>query len=52
MTRPTISGISPFFIVAAVPATLSFYRDMLVLKLGFEASLTTNFSVLSAVMGR
>jgi len=32
MKRPTISGISPFFIVADVPATLSFYRDML----GFE----------------
>jgi catechol 2,3-dioxygenase-like lactoylglutathione lyase family enzyme len=32
MTRPTISGISPFFIVADVPAALSFYRD----KLGFE----------------
>ena len=32
MTRPTISGISPFFIVADVPAALSFYRDML----GFE----------------
>ena len=32
MTRPTISGISPFFVVANVPATLSFYRDML----GFE----------------
>jgi catechol 2,3-dioxygenase-like lactoylglutathione lyase family enzyme len=31
-TRPTISGISPFFIVADVPAALSFYRDML----GFE----------------
>jgi hypothetical protein len=24
MTRPTISGISPFFIVADVPAALSF----------------------------
>jgi catechol 2,3-dioxygenase-like lactoylglutathione lyase family enzyme len=34
MTRPTISGISPFFIVADVPATLSFYRDML----GFEVT--------------
>jgi len=34
MTRPTISGISPFFIVADVPATLSFYRD----KLGFEVT--------------
>ena len=32
MPRPAISGISPFFIVADVPATLSFYRDML----GFE----------------
>ena len=29
MTRPTISGISPLFIVANVPATLSFYRDVL-----------------------
>ena len=34
MTRPVISGISPFFIVANVPATLSFYRDML----GFEVT--------------
>ena len=34
MTRSTISGISPFFIVANVPATLSFYRD----KLGFEVT--------------
>lgn len=34
MTRPAISGISPVFIVADVPATLSFYRDML----GFEVT--------------
>ena len=34
MTQPAISGISPFFIVANVPATLSFYRDML----GFEVT--------------
>ena len=34
MTRPTISGVSPFFIVANVPATLSFYRD----KLGFKVT--------------
>jgi catechol 2,3-dioxygenase-like lactoylglutathione lyase family enzyme len=34
MTQPTISAISPFFIVAHVPATLSFYRD----KLGFEVT--------------
>jgi uncharacterized glyoxalase superfamily protein PhnB len=32
MTQPAIGGIAPFFIVADVPATLSFYRD----KLGFE----------------
>src|SRR5262249_42952217 len=32
MPRATIPSISPFFIVADVPATLSFYRDML----GFE----------------
>ncbi len=32
MTPTAISGISPFFIVADVPATLAFYRD----KLGFE----------------
>ena len=29
---PTIAGITPFFIVADVPATLAFYHDML----GFE----------------
>ena len=32
MTKAAIAGISPFFIVADVPATLAFYRD----KLGFE----------------
>src|ERR1044072_30755 len=32
--KPTISAISPFFIVANVPATLAFYRDML----GFEVA--------------
>ena len=34
MTRVRISRISPFFIVADVPAALSFYRDML----GFEVT--------------
>ena len=34
MIRPTISGISPVFIVADVPATLAFYRD----KLGFDVT--------------
>jgi catechol 2,3-dioxygenase-like lactoylglutathione lyase family enzyme len=32
MTRAAVSGVAPFFIVADVPAALSFYRD----KLGFE----------------
>ena len=36
MIRPTISAISPFFIVAHVPATLSFYRDMLGLEVAFR----------------
>src|ERR1044071_2222931 len=34
MTQTTISSISPLFIVADVPATLAFYRDML----GFEVT--------------
>mgnify|MGYP003575788889 CR=1 FL=1 len=34
MTRPEISSVSPLFIVADVPAALSFYRDML----GFEVT--------------
>jgi catechol 2,3-dioxygenase-like lactoylglutathione lyase family enzyme len=34
MTRPRISGISPFFIVADVAAALAFYRD----RLGFEVA--------------
>lgn len=34
VTRPAIAGISPFFIVANIAATLSFYRD----KLGFEVT--------------
>jgi catechol 2,3-dioxygenase-like lactoylglutathione lyase family enzyme len=32
MTRPDITGISPFFIVKDLAITLSFYRD----RLGFE----------------
>ena len=34
MTRPEISGISPFFIVKSVPAALAFYRD----RLGFDVT--------------
>lgn len=36
MTQPAISGISPFLIVADVPATLSFYRDMLGFDVAFR----------------
>lgn len=32
MSKQAITGISPFFVVVNVPATLSFYQD----KLGFE----------------
>ena len=38
MTR-MVSGIAPFFIVADVPETLSFYRDMLGLKLRFVVAM-------------
>jgi catechol 2,3-dioxygenase-like lactoylglutathione lyase family enzyme len=34
MTRPAVSGISPFFIVNDVAAAFAFYRD----KLGFEVT--------------
>lgn len=36
MTRPGISGISPFFIVADVAAAISFYRDMLDFEVIFQ----------------
>jgi catechol 2,3-dioxygenase-like lactoylglutathione lyase family enzyme len=36
MTRAAISSISPFFIVADVTATLSFYQDMLGFKVTFR----------------
>ena len=36
MTQPDIAGISPFFIVADVAATLSFYRDMLDFEVTFQ----------------
>jgi catechol 2,3-dioxygenase-like lactoylglutathione lyase family enzyme len=34
MARPTITAISPFFIVSSVDRTIAFYRD----KLGFEVT--------------
>jgi catechol 2,3-dioxygenase-like lactoylglutathione lyase family enzyme len=34
--KATISGIAPFFIVANVPATLAFYRDMLGFDITFR----------------
>ncbi|HEX3577648.1 MAG TPA: VOC family protein [Thermoanaerobaculia bacterium] len=36
MTRPTISGIAPFFIVRNVEAALSFYRDKLAFEVAFR----------------
>jgi catechol 2,3-dioxygenase-like lactoylglutathione lyase family enzyme len=36
MTRPGISGISPFFIVANVAAAVAFYRDMLDFQIVFQ----------------
>lgn len=36
MTRPAISGISPFFIVGDVAAALSFYRDLLDFEVTFR----------------
>ena len=49
MTRPTISGISPFFIVADVPARYRSIAICWVLKLRFAVQhLTTSFSGLSA----
>lgn len=36
MTRPGISGISPFFIVEDVAAALSFYRDKLDFDVTFQ----------------
>jgi len=36
MTRAAISSISPFFVVANVTATLSFYRDMLGFDVAFR----------------
>lgn len=36
MTRPRISGISPFFIVADVAAALAFYREMLGFEVAFQ----------------
>lgn len=35
MTRPTVNGIAPFFIAKDVPASLSFYRDLLGFKVAF-----------------
>jgi catechol 2,3-dioxygenase-like lactoylglutathione lyase family enzyme len=38
MTRSTISGIAPFFIVADVAAALAFYRDTLGFDVTFQES--------------
>ena len=48
---PTISAISPFFIVANVPPALAFYRDVLGFEITFRGPTPrTSFSALSAVM--
>jgi len=36
MTKPAVSGISPFFIVRDVAAAISFYRDMLDFEVTFQ----------------
>ena len=38
MAPAVISGISPFFIVRNVPASLAFYRDRLGFDITFERS--------------
>src|SRR5688500_16471376 len=43
MTRASISGIAPFFIVNDVPAALSFYRDMLAFEVTFSEPLDDPF---------
>lgn len=36
VTQPEVGGVSPFFIVKNVPATLAFYRDSLGFQITFE----------------
>ena len=50
MTR-MVSGIAPFFIVADVPETLSFYRDMLGFEVTFRGrdGATIMFKALGAI---
>jgi len=43
MTRPAITGISPFFIVSDMTATLSFYRDRLGFAVAFQEPLPDDF---------
>ena len=43
MTRARISGISPFFIVADVSASLAFYRGMLGFEVAFQEPLQDPF---------
>jgi len=37
MTRPVIGNVSPLFIVADVPAAISFYRDLLGFEVTYQA---------------
>ena len=43
MTRSVISGISPFFIVSDMTATLSFYRDQLGFAVTFQKPAPDDF---------
>ena len=43
MTRPVVSSIAPFFIVADMAATLSFYRDKLDFAVTFQEPAPNDF---------
>ena len=43
MTRPVVSSIAPFFIVADMAATLSFYRDKLDFAVTFQQPAPDDF---------
>ena len=45
MARPAIGGISPFFIVSDLAATLAFYRDLLGFEVTFEAPADPYFAI-------
>ena len=52
MTRPTLSAISPSFIVSNVDQTIAFYRDKLGFETRFQEPAQDPFSPSSAAMER